>query len=102
MNVKLVHSYFFFNNNFLTNLVIHEVKQNKRCSYPIYIKNGFLTLYNVTIWEDQTYTGRIVYECNYGYETMHGSDQIISDCVNGTWTNINDCYGNYDNYRKLI
>ncbi|CAF4962164.1 unnamed protein product, partial [Rotaria socialis] len=41
----------------------------------------------------QKYTGRIVYECNYGYETLHGTDQIVSDCINGTWTHVNDCFG---------
>ncbi|CAM4935155.1 unnamed protein product [Rotaria socialis] len=72
---------------------VYQIKQSTRCNYPIYIKNGFLTLYNVTIWEDQKYTGRIVYECNYGYETLHGTDQIVSDCINGTWTHVNDCFG---------
>ncbi|CAF0876222.1 unnamed protein product [Rotaria sordida] len=70
----------------------YEVEQKIRCGYPVFIKNGFITVYNVTIWEDQTYTGRIIYECNSGFETLDGDDQIISDCVDGQWTNITDCH----------
>jgi hypothetical protein len=74
-------------------IVVYETERNVRCNYPIYIKNGFITLYNVTIWEDQSYTGRIVYECNYGYETFDGNDQIESECIDGTWTYVADCQG---------
>ena len=74
-------------------LVVYQTERNVRCSYPVYIKNGFITLYNVTIWEDQTYTGQITYECNYGFETFNGNDQIQSECVNGTWTYVGDCQG---------
>ncbi|CAF3978899.1 unnamed protein product [Rotaria sp. Silwood2] len=74
----------------------YTTEQKIRCDYPIFIKNGYIAVYNVTIWEDQTYTGRIFYECNYGFETLDGTDQIISDCFNGQWTNINDCYGKYE------
>ncbi len=52
-------------------------------------------MYNVTIWEDRTYTGTIIYECNYGFETLYGNDQIISECLNGTWTRVTDCQGRY-------
>ena len=52
-----------------------------------------MTLYNVTIWEDQTYTGRVIYECNYGFETVSGGDQMVSDCSNGVWTHVADCQG---------
>lgn len=75
--------------------VIYQTERNVRCNYPIDIKNSFITIYNVTIWEDQTYTGRIVYECNYGYETIDGNDQIVSDCIDGKWTNIIHCQGKY-------
>ncbi len=91
MNVRLHFSvsieFLFFD------IVVYETERNVRCNYPIYIKNGFITLYNVTIWEDQSYTGRIVYECNYGYETFDGNDQIESECINGTWTYVADCQG---------
>ncbi|CAF0941224.1 unnamed protein product [Adineta ricciae] len=70
---------------------VYQAEQPVRCSYPIYIKNGYMAVYNVTIWEDQTYTGRIVYECNYGFETLDEKDQIISECINGSWTNVTDC-----------
>lgn len=80
----------------MINLVVYDAKQITRCSYPVYIKNGFITVYNVTIWEDQTYTGRIIYECNYGFETLDGHDQMISECVNGIWTNVTDCQGKYN------
>jgi len=60
-----------------------------------------MTLYNVTIWEDQTYTGRIVYECNYGFETDEGHDQIVSDCVDGSWTNVKHCQGNENRRRRI-
>ena len=52
-----------------------------------------MTVYNVTIWEDQTYTGRVVYECNYGFETPEGGDRVTSDCINGSWSNVVDCQG---------
>ena len=74
-------------------LVVYQTERNIRCSYPIYIKNGFITLYNVTLWEDQTYTGQITYECNYGFETFNGNDQIQSECINGTWTYVGECQG---------
>ena len=74
-------------------LVVYQAEQPVRCSYPIYIKNGYIAVYNVTIWEDQTYTGRIVYECNYGFETLDEKDQITSECINGSWTNVADCQG---------
>ena len=77
----------------LSLLVVYQTERNVRCSYPVYIKNGFITLYNVTIWEDQTYTGQITYECNYGFETFNGNDQIQSECLNGTWTYVADCQG---------
>jgi hypothetical protein len=76
-------------------LVVYQAERKPRCSYPAYIKNGFIAVYNVTIWEDQTYTGRIVYECNYGFETLNGDDQIISECLDGTWTDTSDCHGRY-------
>lgn len=81
--------------SFFLHLVVYETERTTRCNYPVYIKNGFITVYNVTIWEDQTYTGRIIYECNYGFETPDGNDQIISDCLNGIWTTVFDCQGKY-------
>jgi hypothetical protein len=80
----------------LINLVVYQTERTTRCNYPFHIRNGFITLYNVTIWEDQTYTGTITYECNYGFEILFGNDQIISECLNGTWTNISDCQGKHD------
>ncbi|UJR36530.1 hypothetical protein I4U23_029251 [Adineta vaga] len=70
---------------------VYHAERPIRCSYPVYIKNGYMILYNVTIWEDQTYTGEIVYECNYGFETLDGNDQMRSECINGSWTNVTDC-----------
>lgn len=72
---------------------VYEVTPTVRCSYPIYINNGFIAVYNVTIWEDQTYTGQVIYECNYGFESPTGQNRIISDCINGTWTHAIDCQG---------
>jgi hypothetical protein len=88
----------FFNYfiKFFQYLVVYQAERNIRCNYPVYIKNGFITLYNVTIWEDQKYTGRIIYECNYGFETLYGNDQIVSECVDGTWTSVTDCQGKYN------
>ncbi len=83
-------------------IVVYEAERNVRCNYPIYIKNGFIALYNVTIWEDQTYTGRIIYECNYGYETFDGNDRIESECLNGTWTYVTDCQGEWNILEKKI
>ncbi|CAF0777555.1 unnamed protein product [Didymodactylos carnosus] len=61
-----------------------------RCSYPPYITNGFLTSYNVTIWQDQTYTGSVTYECDYGYKIS--TIDLVTECINGIWQNIPKCH----------
>ncbi|CAF0734799.1 unnamed protein product [Adineta steineri] len=70
---------------------VYQNTQTVRCNYPVHVENGFITVYNVTIWEDQTYTGTITYECNYGFETVYGRDQIMTECLNGIWTNVTSC-----------
>jgi len=94
VNVRFYFLNYFI--KFFSYLVVYHAERTVRCNYPVYIKNGFITLYNVTIWEDQTYTGRIIYECNYGFETLYGNDQIISECIDGTWTSVTDCQGKYN------
>lgn len=93
VNVRILSFHSIHLSFFRWFLVVYQIERNVRCSYPVYIKNGFITLYNVTIWEDQTYTGQITYECNYGFETFNGNDQIQSECVNGSWTYVGECQG---------